>query len=256
MMDLHPDDELLSALLDGEDDTTAAHVAGCDSCQARVEVLRAVAEVVADPFEPGAELGREHRIATAIAAMRRGRLAPEGPFRRTPADEDDTRAAVAKRVPWVRRGLPLLAAAAGLVIVVGTVARYTGEGETVGSRVGVGRGAERAGRADGSVAPMKPESHSLGIHPDAASLNEAVRAQRAFAEDSASGVAATDTEGAATSGTDCSATASRRAGRDVRFAGTALLAGQPVEVYRFGPADNVVWSAFSFPPRCAFVASG
>lgn len=46
----HPDDETLSAALDGEDDEVVAlHLAGCGSCGTRLADLRAVAVAVASP---------------------------------------------------------------------------------------------------------------------------------------------------------------------------------------------------------------
>jgi hypothetical protein len=64
----HGDDEALSAFVDGEAPGWAAHVAGCGTCRARVEALRAVRAAVAAPLEPSPAGQRETAIAAALAA--------------------------------------------------------------------------------------------------------------------------------------------------------------------------------------------
>ena len=49
----HLDDELLSAVLDGESDVDAsAHADACDRCRARLATLRDVSVLVAAPVPP------------------------------------------------------------------------------------------------------------------------------------------------------------------------------------------------------------
>lgn len=260
MMDLHPDDELLSALLDGEEATTAAHVAACDACQTRLDVLREVAEVVADPFEPEAAVGREHRIAMAIAAFRRGRVAPEGvPGHQS---DDEQRAAIVltpRRAGWATKGLPLVAAAAALVVVVAVVVRTSGNGETVGDAVGVPKDERSdAKRNNDGVAGNSSAANdtalpaTLGSHDDVASLDRAVRAALPAAG-SAPRPATGSIDGSAP---DCSDAAAGRSSTSVSFLGTATLEGQPLSVYSYGTRSDPRWFAFSASPACDVVASG
>lgn len=67
MTTAHPDDELLSAFLDGEGEDAVAHLSGCSQCQARMADLRAVVGLVAavSPVAPG---DRAARVAAALAA--------------------------------------------------------------------------------------------------------------------------------------------------------------------------------------------
>ncbi|HVF75973.1 MAG TPA: hypothetical protein VM938_13085 [Acidimicrobiales bacterium] len=75
----HPDDERLSAALDGHDAEALAHAAGCRECAARLDQFRAVAASVAAPLAvPSAD------IAVA-AALRAANVTPlhrdrRGPF--------------------------------------------------------------------------------------------------------------------------------------------------------------------------------
>lgn len=62
----HPDDELLSALLDGEADTDfAAHVDGCAECAQRLEALRGASMALQAPVVVPGHL-REAAVARAI----------------------------------------------------------------------------------------------------------------------------------------------------------------------------------------------
>lgn len=255
MMDLHPDDELLSALLDGEDESSAAHVEGCDACQARLDALRDVAEAVADPFEPGASIGREHRIAAAIEALRRGRLAPDGLPPRRPRADDDNVEHIAPRRPWTTRGLPLVAAAAALVVVFGVVTRLGSEQRRVGSGVGVSESGGNAALSDRAASTADDAAApGLGDHLDAASLDHAIRT-RAIARREAEGFASgADRQSSGSLG--CASVAEQHvAGSSPAFAGTARLAGAPVEVYTYGRQGELRWFALSPSPGCEVVAS-
>ena len=79
----HLDDELLSALLDGEawpaHADAAAHLQACDRCAGRqAELAGARAALAAAPVEPLDELTRRRLVAAALAAARvdPGREAP------------------------------------------------------------------------------------------------------------------------------------------------------------------------------------
>lgn len=68
MNDAHPDDELLSASLDGDGDpTTAAHVGGCPTCRARLDALDGVRREVATPSTVAPEVA-ERAMAAAVRA--------------------------------------------------------------------------------------------------------------------------------------------------------------------------------------------
>ncbi len=102
-----PDDELLSALLDGESAPgDVSHVSTCDVCQARLADLRRVAATVATPvaMPPGhvreAAL-TEAALATGTTRRRRTSITPIG-----------------RRAAGRRRTSPLSAAAALLVAVL------------------------------------------------------------------------------------------------------------------------------------------
>jgi hypothetical protein len=70
MTEPHPDDESLSAALDGEDAAAATHVAGCASCLARTEAFRATSLAVASDRPGMAAAGLADRaVGAALAAF-------------------------------------------------------------------------------------------------------------------------------------------------------------------------------------------
>ncbi len=70
MTDPHPDDESLSAALDGEDTAAASHVASCVRCLARSDTLRAASRAVAATDTLRASAGLADRaVAAALAAF-------------------------------------------------------------------------------------------------------------------------------------------------------------------------------------------
>ena len=78
MSDLHPDDEALSAHLDGaapadEGHEVRDHVEGCATCTARLEQLRRVRAAVGAPVAPPPDRQRDAAVARALdAAGRQG----------------------------------------------------------------------------------------------------------------------------------------------------------------------------------------
>ena len=65
----HPDDELLSAALDGETDPdTVAHVGGCDACMERLDALDRVRQAVAADPGPAPATVADRALAAATAA--------------------------------------------------------------------------------------------------------------------------------------------------------------------------------------------
>jgi len=98
----HLDDEVLSAVLDGEaTPDESAHADACDECGARLAALRDASLLVRTPVEPVGDATRESAIAAALAAAESSNVVP---MRR-------------------RRGAPpaWLAAAAAVVVAVGAV---------------------------------------------------------------------------------------------------------------------------------------
>ena len=79
MTDPHPDDESLSAALDGEDATTASHVASCVTCLARSDTLRAAGRAIGatDTARASATL-TDRAVAAALAAFAAERGAGAG----------------------------------------------------------------------------------------------------------------------------------------------------------------------------------
>ena len=68
MTEPHPDDEVLSAVLDGEgDDAERSHVEGCQACQSRLDDLRAVSRAVAAPVPPPPAAATSAAVDRALA---------------------------------------------------------------------------------------------------------------------------------------------------------------------------------------------
>ena len=76
----HPDDETLSALLDGAAEDLAAHLQDCDRCSGRqAELAAARAALQTAPVEPLDELTRRRLVTAALEAA--GAAAPAAPAR-------------------------------------------------------------------------------------------------------------------------------------------------------------------------------
>jgi hypothetical protein len=71
MSDLHPDDEALSAHLDGEEPQLRVHVESCTACTARLAELRRVRAAVGTPVTPPPAWQRDVTIARALDAVAR-----------------------------------------------------------------------------------------------------------------------------------------------------------------------------------------
>lgn len=163
----HPDDEALSALLDGE--ATAAeeaHAEGCPECSGRLAQLRAVALAVGVAPEPVTAARRDAAIAEALAAAPRT-SAPVGdgspalaavPDASAPADDGSPPPAAASddgRRGRRRNRLPQWAAAAA---VVGVLAGSAG----VVSFLGGQAPQEEQATADRSAAELSDEMAAPG----------------------------------------------------------------------------------------------
>ena len=127
MTDVHPDDDALSATLDGEEDPAAtAHVQGCGACRARLDALDAVRRLVAaDPGPAPAGLA-DRVVPVATRAWRDERARDTVVPLRPPA-----RAASGRRLPpWA---LGAVAAAAALLLAVPFLLRDSERSETTAS---------------------------------------------------------------------------------------------------------------------------
>jgi hypothetical protein len=68
MTDAHPDDEALSAYLDGEEPHLRDHIDGCAACVQRLDEFRRIRAAIATPVAEVAARQRDAAIATALAA--------------------------------------------------------------------------------------------------------------------------------------------------------------------------------------------
>ena len=66
MSTVHPDDELLSAALDGEEEGAAAHARTCPVCLGRTASLHAAARAVGAPVPPVAAPVRDAAVAELL----------------------------------------------------------------------------------------------------------------------------------------------------------------------------------------------
>lgn len=173
MSEPHPDDELLSATLDGEGDpATAAHLGGCDGCLARLDALDRVRGLVGAASGPAPAGVADRAVAAATAAWdeeRSGREAPAGPPE-APAPSraagggrpDDTIVPLRRRPPrWAGAGregrrapgwaIGAVAALVAAVVAVPVLLRDSGPGERTASAPTEGAGTTAEAGADATV---------------------------------------------------------------------------------------------------------
>lgn len=170
MTDLHPDDELLSAALDGEPGAVDVdtHVQSCETCRTRLASLRQVTRLVGEPPPLPPNVRREAAISAALDEWSRGRTIGDTPHRPPATDIRPHR----PRSQFATRSLPLVAAAAGLFLLVGMIGLVgrSGDSTSVGSGVGVDESIESA--ADDTAGQVDDDDRSGvatgGARPDAA----------------------------------------------------------------------------------------
>ena len=121
MSTVHPDDELLSAALDGGEEETAAHARGCPDCQLRLARLRAAAEAVASPVPA---VSTAVRAAAVRRAMQEGGADLSG--RRATRRRAQRRRAHRRLPGWAP--VAALAAAAAVAAVVAVPIVLSGSG--------------------------------------------------------------------------------------------------------------------------------
>jgi hypothetical protein len=225
MSDRHPDDEALSAHLDGAEPELRAHLDGCPACRARLEALRRVHALVATPVPPPPERQRSAAVAHALDVDRRGR-----PHRAT---------------GW------LAAAAAALVVVVGAavgLAQLRSNDREVRATAGAAKQADNQ-LEDTAPAPAVRSLGDLGALEDDAALRAAVQpaAAQAFATRSARGAETLDqtspapgTGAAGSAALVCTRAAEALDPGDARVAlvATATWLGTPAEVFVFDAAGR------------------
>ncbi|MCU1461952.1 MAG: hypothetical protein JWO37_2027 [Acidimicrobiales bacterium] len=234
MMSPHPDDEALSAALDGEDPAAAGHAASCADCRARMTALAGAAALVATVVAPPAEHERDRAVAAAMANAGDRVVAP-------PTAGTDSR--------W----RPVLVAAAAVVLVVGIVAGVASlssggsKPATTASRApaSIGNAQPPAATANASAGSLNATSApaDLGAVPDEATLrqrlNDALTARKSSATgDSAAG--STQAAPSALAASQCEAPAVRSAGPNAQvvFRATLTYAGQPADVVVVKPEPS------------------
>ena len=191
----HLDDELLSAHLDGDDVTGADHLAGCDECRSRLEVLRSVAAAVGAPVPPPSAQQRDAAVAAAL---------------RAPVISLDAR----RR----RRHSALLAAAASVVVVLGVLVVTSGDDKASdgGSTAALSDAAGDSARFEGGDLGDQSDPQVLALRLRAAVEPETTATESA---DSAAGAGAASTTTAPSQAPEAQAT-SRQA---VRSSGDAAF---------------------------------
>ena len=124
-----PDDELISAVLDGEATAAdTARVAADPVLSPRLEELRAVRGAVGAPVEPATSAARDHAIAAAMAAWPSSTTEPAAGTADTTPPPPPPADASRRRPRWL---VPALAAAAVAAIVgIAVVANRGGDGTT------------------------------------------------------------------------------------------------------------------------------
>ena len=130
MNDAHPDDELLSASLDGDaDPATADHLGGCPTCRARLDALDTVRLEVAAPSPVAADVA-ERVMAAAVRAWHDERGSSDSVVTplRTAAGDGPAHRRRASSGPPPRRQVPswvlgAVAAVVALLVAVPVVLR-------------------------------------------------------------------------------------------------------------------------------------
>ena len=171
MSDHIPDDEALSAHLDGEGDVeTAEHLGSCAACAARLDELRVAAAAVGAPVEPRPDGQRAAAVNAALAAA---------------ADE----------IPSARRRVPpwLAAAAAALVLVLAAVPIVLSQRESNDEIAQRTAGGSSQDASEGAIA-TPPEDIGAQSDPQALArlLDERMRAPRPVPGAALSAEAASD----------------------------------------------------------------
>ena len=174
MSTVHPDDELLSAAIDGDDEAAAAHARACPLCQARTASLLAAARAVAAPVPP---VSPEARAAAVTRAVREGRAQPSTGV--APGAHRARRRRLRGWAPVAAVGAAAAVAAAVAIPVV-----LTRGGPSTLS-------ATRAERAAPAATPAVLDGGDLGSVSDEVALRDAVRQQLAGAAPQSPRAAAT-----------------------------------------------------------------
>ena len=143
-MSVHPDDEALSAHLDGEAPEWGSHVRSCPACQARLAAFGRVAAAVGTEPEPAPPGAGDEAVARAVAT---------------------TGAAPSWRSRRLVAATAGIAAAAAVAVGVAALAGHGGSG---GSKFAA------ASRSSGPVAANVVEAGDLGDLPDDKALKARV----------------------------------------------------------------------------------
>ncbi|HVM39727.1 MAG TPA: hypothetical protein VM618_02975 [Acidimicrobiia bacterium] len=239
----HPDDEALSAFLDGSDaDGVAAHLSACASCAERFDALgRARAALAAEP-EPLPDLTRRRLVATAIESAG------------TPLASRDAILPGRARARRSRRLLPMLGAAAAAVFVVGGIVALQDDGGNGADTTALGGSSFSEGTAGGGLAagggagvPLL----ELGDLDDPDALREALRNSGVVEFDATAGPdAATGGSASAGGGGSAADDASNESDGESTPEEVAPVAGFPHRAMTAEPTDSDEGNTYDDFVRC------
>jgi hypothetical protein len=169
----HPDDETLSALLDGEADQDAdAHVAGCSTCGARLAALRAAAAAVGEAPQPPPAV-RESAIRAALMDSAADHpVIREHPYRERRSLAIVGWVAAAAAVIALFVALPALLGGGGSSMKASSAARATTATTTALSPAPAGAPSLSAGVAQGAYAPGRKANDNVIAPPDLGAQND------------------------------------------------------------------------------------
>ena len=163
-----PDDEVVSAYLDGEaTPDEAARVESDPALQARLGEMRAVVRAVAGPLPPVAADAREALIARVLAAAAEDRPAPVTTPAAPPAKVVDFEAARARRERF-RRGIRIasIAAAVAAILALPVLAGLGDSGDSEGDAAAptLENFAEEADESGGAAAGLAADEAAPVVH--------------------------------------------------------------------------------------------
>lgn len=265
--DRHPDDEQLSAALDGEGEAdTAAHLRACAACADRLDGLRRASALIGEPVPPPSAALVERAVGAALGGVKGSEPAtsPPVPMRRR---------YLAPPLSWAAAAAAAIAVLVGIAALVGpsgdegaeVASRTTAEGrlgtgaagDTAGAGAPVEEG-EQSFASDGAALSADSDTgfEDLGPHEDPDTLAAAVRARvEAIPPDAAR---SRDEQTGAPCRGEAEAVGAGRLGTLVHAA-TAQWKGEPAYVLTFslseedgGEAEHQVYVMSS--SRCSLLA--
>ncbi|HZQ27440.1 MAG TPA: hypothetical protein VFA94_07060 [Acidimicrobiales bacterium] len=223
----HPDDEALSAALDGEDTAdvaAAAHAVTCDRCRARLAEFDAVRAAVAAPVAPADQVARARAIAAALDVSGA-----------SPAPGDDIGLAPPRRKAAAPRP-SLLAAAAVLVALAVAVPLLVDRGRSSPSKTSTAASSGASAIDGGDLGSQQDPQALLAVVRSA--VNENGRTAAGAADSSGpfagNGAASTTTAGAAAAAPTTGTPSAAEARTNKQLVGTPPCQSATRETYGKG----------------------